>query len=251
MAREALIAGLGLIGGSIGIALRRRGWRVRFVDPHVTLEDAQRQEAADARDDALGDADVIILATPVDVAVAQLRTLRDPRGSVTSVCSVMGALREAAQVRFVAGHPLAGSEAHGLAAARGELFSGKPWFVDGDDPVVDAVIADCGAVRERVEAAAHDQALALTSHLPQVLSTALAAYLAERNLLRFAGTGLATFLRLAGSDAAVWSPVLEANRENLKPHVEPLLQLVREIIEADPAAAFAKANALAQALARK
>lgn len=251
MAREALIAGLGLIGGSIGIALRRRGWRVRFVDPHVPLEDAQRHEAADARDDAIGDADVIILATPVDVAVAQLRALREVRGVITSVCSVMGALREAAPVRFVAGHPLAGSESRGLAAARGELFAGKPWFVDGDEPLVDAVISDCGAVRERVEAEAHDEALALTSHLPQVLSTALAAYLAERDLLRFAGGGLKTFLRLAGSDAAVWSPVLAANRANLATHVEPLLQLVRELIEGDPAAAFAKANALAQALERK
>jgi prephenate dehydrogenase len=250
MAREALIAGLGLIGGSIGIALRRRGWRVRYVDPHVPLDEAQRHGAADVRQEALGDAEVVILATPVDIAVEQLRTLRDAHGVVTSVCSVLAPLREAAQVRFVAGHPLAGSQEHGLAAANGELFAGKRWFVDADEPLVDAVIADCGAIRERVDAAAHDKAVALTSHLPQVLSTALAAYLADRDLLRFAGSGLATFLRLAGSDASVWSPVLEANRANLAPHVEPLLALVREIIDGDPAA-FTKANALTRALDRK
>ncbi|MEA2492083.1 MAG: prephenate dehydrogenase [Acidobacteriota bacterium] len=251
MGREALIGGLGLIGGSIGIALRRRGWRVRYVDPHVSFADAQQHEAADACDAALGDADVIILATPVDVAIAQLGELADVRGVVTSVCSVMQPLRDAARGRFVAGHPLAGSQEHGLAAANGDLFAGKRWFVDADDPVVDAVIADCGAVRERADATEHDQAVALTSHLPQVLSTALAAYLADRDLLRFAGSGLATFLRLAGSDAAVWSPILEANRANLTPHLEPLLALVREIVEGDATTAFAKANELSRTLTSK
>jgi prephenate dehydrogenase len=249
MGREALIAGLGLIGGSIGIALRRRGWRVRYVDPHVSLDDAQQYEAADARDASLGDTDVIILATPVDVAVAQLGELADVRGVVTSVCSVMQPLRDAAHGHFVAGHPLAGSQEHGVAAASGDLFEGKRWFVDGDDPVVEAVIADCGAIRERVNAAEHDQAVALTSHLPQVLSTALAAYLEDRHVTRFAGNGLATFLRLAGSDASVWSPILAANRANLAPHIEPLLALVRGIVEGD-AAAFAKANELARTLER-
>jgi prephenate dehydrogenase len=250
MGREALIAGLGLIGGSIGMALRGRGWRVRYVDPHVAFEDAQRSGAADAREDALGDADVIVLATPVDVAVEQLGLLPDVRGVVTSVCSVMQPLRVAAQRRFVAGHPLAGSEQRGLSAANGELFAGRRWFVDADEATVNNVIADCGAVREQVDAAEHDHAVALTSHLPQVLSTALAAYLADRDLLRFGGTGLQTFLRLAGSDASVWAPILEANRANLTPHVEPLLALVREIVDGD-AGAFAKANDMARALERK
>jgi prephenate dehydrogenase len=250
MPREALIAGLGLIGGSIGMALRRRGWRVRYVDPHVALEDAQRAGAADARDESLGDADVIVLATPVNVAVTQLGTLSDVRGVVTSVCSVLRPLREVARGRFVAGHPLAGSEQRGLAAASGELFAGKRWFVDAGEAIVNDVIADCGAMREQVDAAEHDQAVALTSHLPQVLSTALAAYLGDRDLLRFGGTGLQTFLRLAGSDASVWSPILEANRANLTPHLEPLLALVRQIVEGD-ADPFAKANDVARALERK
>ena len=232
------------------MALRRRGWRVRYVDPHVALDDAQRAGAADGRDEALGDADVIVLATPVDVAVAQLGALH-VSGVVTSVCSVMQPLRDAASGRFVAGHPLAGSEQRGLAAASGELFQGKRWFVDADEAIVNDVIADCGAVREHVDAAEHDQAVALTSHLPQVLSTALAAYLADRDLLRFGGTGLQTFLRLAGSDASVWQPILEANQANLTPHLAPLLALVRKIVEGDVAGAFSKANDVARALERK
>jgi len=234
---KVCIAGLGLIGGSIGIALRARGWRVTYLDPHVALEDAQRYGAADDRDD--GVADLTVIATPVDVAV---ELVRNARGLTTSVCSVMAPLRAVARENFIAGHPVAGSQDRGLAAANGALFEGKRWFVDADDELVTAMIRDCGAIIERVDAREHDEAIALTSHLPQLLSTALAAYLADRDdLLRFAGTGLRTFLRLAGSDASVWSPIFEANRENLAPHADALAQLVRELIEGD-ARAFEKAQ---------
>jgi prephenate dehydrogenase len=241
--RSALIVGLGLIGGSVGMALRRRGWRVAYSDPNVTLDEARRAGAAD---DEGGDADVVVLATPVDVAIEQVKTL-ETRGVATSTCSVMRALRDHARGSFVAGHPMAGSQERGLAAARVDLFEGKPWFVDADDERVDALIRDCGAVRERVDAAEHDAAVALTSHLPQVLSTALAAYLPE-DVLRFAGPGLRTFLRLAGSDASVWAPVLEANRDNLAPHADAIAELVRQIIEGDRAA-FDRARATWRALA--
>lgn len=222
---RALIAGLGLIGGSIGMALRARGWHVAFLDPHVSLDEARRAGAAD---DEGGDADVAILATPVDVAVGMLGGLSAP--VVTSVCSVMSPLRAVAGDNFVAGHPLAGSHERGLAAANASLFEGKPWFVDRDVPIVNQAIADCGAIRELVEAQTHDDAVALTSHLPQLLSTALAAY-AERSEvdLKFAGSGLRTFLRLAGSDASVWTPVLEANRAAIERHLENVIEIAREL----------------------
>jgi prephenate dehydrogenase len=248
MARTVLIVGLGLIGGSVGMALRRRGWRVVYLDPHVSLDDAKRAVAADERVEDIGEAEIIVLATPVDAAVALLQTL-ETNAVVTSTCSVMRALRAAARGAFVAGHPMAGSQESGLAAARADLFEGKPWFVDAEDTRVDAVVRDCGAVLERVDVEEHDATVALTSHLPQVLSTALAAYLHERDdLLRFAGSGLRTFLRLAGSDADVWAPVLAANRDQLAPHAEAITALVRQIIEGDPRDAFEKARAVWRAL---
>jgi len=238
-ARRALIAGLGLIGGSIGIALRRRGWHVAFFDSGPNLIPG---EAADERAASLdAPSDVVILATPVDVAVSLLRSCRAPL--ITSVCSVMAPLRAAAGDGVVAGHPLAGSQERGIAAARADLFTDATWFIDRDNEVVREIIAACGAHAEVVDAAEHDRAVALTSHLPQILSTALAAYLHDQNVdLRFAGLGLRTFLRLAGSDASVWSPVLDANRENIEPHVEAIQQLARDIVDGDPAEAFAKAN---------
>jgi len=239
--RRALIAGLGLIGGSIGIALRRRGWHVAFFDSDPDLAAG---EAADERLQTLdAGADVVILATPVDVAATQLASLRAPL--VTSVCSVMAPLRAIGGEGFVAGHPLAGSQERGIAAARGDLFNGATWFIDRDDPIVREVIEACGAQAELVDASEHDRAVALTSHLAQILSTALAAYLRDQNVdLRFAGAGLRTFLRLAGSDACVWSPIIAANRMNLHPHAEGIARLVDEIIDGDPTEIFTKANQL-------
>jgi prephenate dehydrogenase len=240
-ARRALIAGLGLIGGSIGLALRRRGWHVAFFDSDPDLDPG---EAADERVASLDtDADVLILATPVDVAVRLLANARAPL--ITSVCSVMTPLRAVADDRFIAGHPLAGSATRGIVSARADLFEAATWFIDRDDATIREIIAACGANAEVVDAAEHDRALALTSHLPQILSTALAAYLHEQQIdLRFAGPGLRTFLRLAGSEASVWTPIIEANRENLRPHVDAIAEIVRAVVEGDAARSFAKANDL-------
>jgi len=243
-ARRALIAGLGLIGGSIGLALRRRGWHVAFFDSDPNLDPG---DAADERVASLDvDTDVLILATPVDVAVRLVANTHAP--IITSVCSVMVPLRAAAGDRFVAGHPLAGSASRGISAARADLFENATWFIDRDDAVVREIIAACGANAEIVDASDHDRAVALTSHLPQILSTALAAYLHDQNVdLRFAGPGLRTFLRLAGSDASVWTPILDANRENLRPHVDAIAEIARAIVEGD-ASSFTKANEVAKKL---
>jgi len=241
-APRALVAGLGLIGGSIGQALRARGWRVSYIDPHVDLEDAQRAGAADARVDDVRGADIVIVATPVDAALAMMRQM--PAVASTSVCSVMTPLRRIAAERrlpFIAGHPMAGSQESGLGAARPDLFNGKTWFVDGEDALVSRIIRDCGAQEERVDAEAHDRAVAITSHLPQLLSTALGALMDERGDAKFGGSGLATFLRLAGSDASVWNPVFEANRENVSAALDDVLRIAKKIVDGD-SEAFTRAK---------
>ncbi len=245
MPRHALIVGLGLIGGSAGMALRSRGWRVAYVDPHVDERDARAAAAADEqRETVAGDADVVVLATPVHVAVALLGgELAAWPGVVTSVCSVLAPLRAAAgAVDFVAGHPLAGSERRGLKAARIDLFQGRKWFVDRENDLVDELIHDCGARRIVVDDAEHDEAMALTSHLPQLLSTALAAALDDVDVDTFGGSGLDTFLRLAGSDASVWAPIIEANRDNIRAHFDRVVAIARSLIDGDPADAFERAN---------
>jgi prephenate dehydrogenase len=248
MPRRALIAGLGLIGGSVGMALRARGWHVGYLDPYVDAAGAIAAGAADERREMIrqdGSDEVVILATPIDVALRLIGS--GPAGVITSVCSVMAPLRAAANgIRFVAGHPMAGSERRGLGAARADLFAGRKWFVDADDDDVDAVIAACGAEKVRVDVHEHDNAMALVSHLPQVLSTALAASIDGQDT--FAGSGLATFLRLAGSEASVWQPILEANRENIRTHFERVVTIARDLIEGkgDVAALFERAQKLVE-----
>ena len=243
-APRALIVGLGLVGGSIGIALRARGWRIAFFDPKVTLDEARAATAANEKVETLGEADLTVLATPVDVAVNILRTQDSGLRTTTSACSVMEPLRKVGGKNFIAGHPLAGSQKRGLAAARGDLFQQRVWFVDREDPLVRRMIVDCGARMEIVSPDEHDAAMALTSHLPQVLSTALAAYLEQHGIEdRFVGEGLRTFLRLAGSDGSVWMPVVTTNSKRIAPHAEAVARIAKEILAGD-AAAFERAQRL-------
>lgn len=239
----ALVVGLGLIGGAVGMGLRQRGWRVHFRDPLHSLDDARSAGAAD--DVERGDEELIVVATPVAAAVTEVS--RERSAVVTSVCSVMRPLREAARGRFVAGHPMAGWHEGGLANAHRVRLAGAQWFLDAEEPLVAQLVHDCGAQPVPVEAAEHDAAVALTSHLPQVLSTALFAYLDVDTARKFGGGGLRSF-RLAASDGGMWASVLEANRDNLRPHADKIADLIRAIIEGRDDDAFARARTLWRAL---
>ena len=248
MTRTVTIIGLGLIGGAIGIALRQAGWRVLYLDPDVAENDAQRAGAADARAESAGGEDVVLVATPVDVAVELVRGMAHTSAVITSVCSVMQPLRAVAGANFVAGHPMTGWHEGGLANAHHVSLAGTSWFLDAADERVEELVHDCAATPVHIEAAEHDAGVALSSHLPQVLSTALFAYLSEQpDVAPFAGNGLRSF-RLAASDGAMWHSVLEANRENLRPHAAAIARLVEAIIEGEDRDAFAKARAFWQRL---
>ena len=231
--RDVLIAGLGLIGGSIGKSLRKRGWRVRFFDPAVSVETARETGAADEKAESFEPAEMIVLATPVDVALYQLHQLQSSRALVTTTCSVMRPLREkAGRIQLVAGHPFAGSERSGLGAADAALFEGRPWFVDRPDERVTQIIRDCGAQPVTVDPFHHDETLALTSHLPQVIATALASMLAGTDPT-FVGSGAHSLLRLAGSSHDVWGPTLENNRPNIEQAIEQLCVTMRNLSSAE------------------
>lgn len=225
---DVVIAGLGLIGGSLGMALRRNGWRVSFVDPAVSLDEARDAGAADERCER-AEGDFIVLATPAGVAVSILSELRGTKSVVTSVSSAMSPLREAgADVNFIAGHPFAGSELRGLASARADLFAGRPWFVERDEPAVMKMIAAAGAEAVIVNAEEHDRVMALTSHLPQVVATALGSLL-EGVDPHYIGSGVRSMLRLAGSSYDVWQPILEQNGPNISAAAEELWRVMQRI----------------------
>jgi prephenate dehydrogenase len=192
------IVGLGLIGGSVALAAKRRWPAVRIVacDPAPIAREAVAQGLIDAMVDSpggLSDCDLIVIATPVQVVpsvIAELSKANVP-AVVTDTGStkrmVMSAAQSAPGLLFVGGHPVAGSEAAGLAAARADLFDGRPWlFVSGASAVADQAreikesmlatfVVGLGARPEWTDAVTHDRVMAHVNQAPHVVSTALMA----------------------------------------------------------------------------
>lgn len=224
------VAGLGLVGGSLALALRRAGYPVIGVDSAGVL---RRARAAGAITTARGDirkaaeeSDVVVLAAPPAANRTLLRRLASFDGLVvTDVGSVKSPIvREARRLglrRFVGGHPIAGRERSGFAAARPDLFRGHAWaLVPGGDPrafgVVRALVRATGARPVRMGAAEHDRVLAYLSHVPQLAAWALMgaarADAATRRRLGLAGPGFRDMTRLAGSPRPLWREILAENR---------------------------------------
>ncbi|HEY2953966.1 MAG TPA: chorismate mutase [Candidatus Eisenbacteria bacterium] len=224
------IVGLGQIGGSIGLALGRRpGWRrIGWDRSRAARRDALAAGAVDeiapSLDAACRGAALAVLATPVDTlpAVIERAAAVLPRGAaLLDTGSARGALAPAlAQaaargVRAVGGHPIAGSEGRGIAAARADLFAGSTFALlpaCGAVPaVVRALVRDLGARALTVTAADHDRALARTSHLPYLVSRALATVGGAAARRGLSGPGFRGMTRLAASDPRVALAYCRAN----------------------------------------
>lgn len=231
-----VIAGLGLIGGSLARALTRAGWRVIGFDRASVMRRALRARAvaATGRDlaSAVRGAHVVVLAAPPKANVRLLRQLAGcvSRGVVvTDVCSVKRSIcREAERLGllgFVGGHPMAGASVSGFAASSAELFRGRTWIlVPGPSrravAMVRRLVRAVGAEPVSVsDAARHDRAMAFLSHLPQLVSWALlkAAQsdpVAARHLA-LAGPGFSEMTRLASSPPSLWREILHENRDEM------------------------------------
>jgi prephenate dehydrogenase len=249
------VIGLGLIGGSVARRVSSQGWDVSWEDPAVDSAGVAAIDPSLGRGDRSDpDPDLVLLATPAGIAAAQLGSIDFAGGAVTSVCSVMAPLREIAArrgIRFLAGHPMAGKASRGLASSDPSLFEGRPWFIDstGHEPIVLRLIADCGGEAIPIDPAEHDRAVAVTSHLPQILSSALAAVVARSDLPEpFLGTGLRTFLRLAESGWDVWEPVVAMNADAIAEARSRLEAVLGEIESGHGDGPFADANTLARRL---
>jgi prephenate dehydrogenase len=170
-------------------------------------------------------AEVLVLAAPLDATLEQLAVLRRVPSAAELILDVASVKEPVARAgahveRFVATHPIAGSERSGFAAARADLFDGKMWAYDCNtaEPLrglVRAFIADMGARPLPIDPAEHDRIVAYTSHLPQLLSVLLGAELASRldrpDVSALCGTGIASMLRLSRSSWDVWEPILRSN----------------------------------------
>ncbi len=215
------ILGTGLIGTSVGLALREAGWTVLGWDPDDARRSAAAARGVDAcssRDDLIDAAtDLIVLAGPPAAIVSDLASLDTDR-LITDVAGVKVPVTVAGAhlPRFVPGHPMAGRETTGPGAASAALFRGASWVIvdTGSDAVaeLETIVTSVGARPVRMSAAAHDSAVALVSHLPQVLAAALVREASTRpEFLELAAGSFRDLTRVAASDPDTWANVLTAN----------------------------------------
>ena len=225
------IIGTGLIGGSLGMALRRAGVQVQVEDVSPGTA-ALAVELGVGELPAAGDRhpELVLVAAPPDVAASIVdgALRRWPDALVADVASVkttvLEGLRRLARPedlpRYIGAHPMAGREVSGVIAARADLFQGRPFVVvPHEETLPDAVsvlkglATEIGSVPIVLDAAAHDTAVAHVSHVPQVLSSLLATTLLEpsEQALGLAGQGLRDTTRIADSDPRLWVEILGAN----------------------------------------
>jgi prephenate dehydrogenase len=226
--RSVLVVGTGLIGASVGLALRARGIDVylRDADPEAVAHAVER--GAGLPDGERGEVDLAVVAVPPHVAPGVVRALLDEPGigAVTDVTSVKAPLAAAVSAhggaaRYVGGHPMAGREVSGPAGAHDELFRGRPWVicpplgVVAGSPVelVTQLALLVGATPIRMSPDEHDAAVAVVSHAPHLVAALVAGRLrdADGHEVRLAGGGVRDITRVAASDPAMWREILAAN----------------------------------------
>ena len=250
------IVGTGLLGASIGLALRDKGVEV-VLDDVSPAALALAVDYGAGRPPAAGDEpELIVVAVPPDVTATVVeRELRDhPNAVVTDVASVKsGPLDRLRAVgadvsRYIGSHPMAGRERSGPTAARADLFIGRPWVIAGHDDishqraaVVEHLALDLGATVVPMDPESHDRAVAVVSHAPQLVATLMASRLrdAPGEALGLAGGGVRDVTRIAASDPGLWVQIIGANAEHIRPVLADLRDELDRVLTAlaDPAAA--------------
>ncbi len=229
---RALVVGAGLMGGSVALALRANGWTVLGADRNVAA--TARGVELGAFDDIVDiDADgppiavdVTFVAVPVlSVGEIVARAIERTTGLVTDLGSVKWPVTEAVKdVRFIGGHPMAGSEQDGIDGSTATMFQGRTWVLTPNDGTsstaytyLHSVVASLGALVVSVPPDRHDEIVAVTSHVPHLVAAALmqlATAGAEEHaaFLRLAAGGFRDMTRVAAGHPAIWLDICDTNR---------------------------------------
>ncbi len=248
-AGAVLVIGTGLIGASIGLALAAQGREVWLDDADASAVEvavergAGKPWASRLPDDPAGAPAVVFVcvppaAAPLVIADALRRHLTAIVSDVTSTKARLQqeiethGLSASAMSRFVPGHPLAGREVSGPAAARADLFADRVWALTPTAATdarltaqVAALVESLGAVTVVTSPEEHDRAVALTSHTPQVVASMVAAGLVDlgETGVRLSGQGLRDVTRLAASDPGLWAEILASNADLVADSLEALI----------------------------
>ncbi len=241
--RTLAVAGLGLIGGSIALAVRERwpSMRVTGVDTPAVLAHVRGNGALDRAVTSMadvGDVDLLVLAAPVHENEALLASLPTPGPAlVTDVGGTKRSIVDAAAglglaSRFVGGHPLGGGERGGFAFARPDLFEGRAWILtpSGTLPASHEAlirfVAGFGARPVTMAPDAHDRLMGYVSHLPQLTASVLMDVVGSRveaDDLRLAGRGLVDTTRLASSPVNIWRDICDTNADAIGAALDDLI----------------------------
>lgn len=233
------IFGVGAIGGSIGLRARKNGVRVIGADCDAAALEAAREvgaidEAAPV-EEVPPAVDVLVLAAHLQPTLDEIERLKRAAGSmpalIIDVASVKTPVVAAATglKNFVATHPMAGTERSGARAARADLFDGRTWaYVPSGDHALDErarmFIASMRAVPLAISAEDHDRAVAITSHVPQILAWNYAKLLRAQGegAEKLCGPVARELLRISGMTATMWHDILKANAGNIEPQLRAL-----------------------------
>src|SRR5438270_977050 len=267
------ILGVGLIGGSIGLAARARaGAEVCGYDPDRAVRATARElgaidAAAEDLAAAVAGAEVVFAAAPVGQLAETVRAALAAAGPETVVTDVGSTKRVVAAAgsdeRFIGGHPLAGAETAGVEHAREDLFDGAVWYLTparGSTAGVlyerlHRLLASLGALPTAIDADAHDRLMGCVSHLPHVLANVLAAQTAsmlsrEGQRLPAVGPSFRDATRVAGANSAIWTDIYMSNRDALGEALEELegrLRAARSVLERGDSGAVRSWNEQARA----
>ena len=237
------VLGVGLIGGSIGLAARERGIRVSgYGRSPGRLERAAELGAIDiaatSLDEALADAEACFCCAPVGALPAQIEAALGAAGPdcvVTDAGSVKRTIVEAVDdERFVGGHPIAGAETAGVEHARPDLFQDAVWYLTPGQRSsgllyerLHRLVKSLGARPVAVDAATHDRLLAAVSHLPHVLANVLVAGTAGRDDTPRMGPSFRDATRVAGASSEIWTDIYMANREAIADEIDATVERLR------------------------
>ncbi len=248
------VLGVGLIGGSIGLAARAKlDAEVAGFDPDGELLGRASELGAidSARESvaaAVEGAELVFCAAPVMALPGLAAEALDAAGEDCAVTDVGSVKREVIAVlgedtRFIGGHPLAGAETSGVENARADLFDGARWYLTPTPKTggllydrVQRAIADMGARPQAIEAEAHDRLMATISHLPHVMANVLVgqattALSEEAEHLPEVGPSFRDATRVAGANPAIWGDIFAGNREAVAAEIDAAVALLREAAE--------------------
>ena len=241
-AKRAQVIGTGLIGGSIGLALRAQSWHVTGADTDVSRSHRAKELGALDRVGIDPDASLTFVATPAGAVVEEARAALARGGVVTDVAGVKNQIVTAIDhPRFVGGHPMAGSEQEGVEGADADLFQGATWVLtpsEATEPAafgtVRAVVMTLGASVVAVPARRHDDLVAMVSHVPHLTAATLMNLAADTasehaTLLRLAAGGFRDMTRIAAGHPGIWPDVCVENRDGILEVLDRLVAALSEM----------------------